>query len=474
MSINAEHTAIPQGTEKPHIPLLVWLSCITAAAGGLLFGLHAGIMTGAIKFIHEEFHPTTVQEGWVIGAMLAGATIGTLSASTISNALGRKRPILLGGLLFFIGALLACMANSIEMLIVARVLLGLAIGIVSFVVPLYLSEVAPQHIRGTVIACFQLMITIGILVAYLINLAFSSAGNWAAMLGVTMIPAALMVIGVLFLAESPRWMASRGAMDAAEATLKRLTGSDAAAAREMSGIRTALERQSGPKVKGGAFFLRNGNFRRSVLLGILIQAMQQFAGINIVIYYAPKIFEMANFHGTTAQLWSTVAVGVVNLLATIVAVAFADRWGRKPILYAGFAIMAISMAVLGAILYVTAFNFALQIIAVLAVLVFIVGFAMSIGPLAWALCAEIQPTQGRDFGLGCSTIANWISNMVIAAYFLVVLDALGGPLTFALLAAANAVFFVLTFLLIPETKGVQLEEIEGNLMKGMPLRRLGR
>lgn len=474
MSTNAEYTATPQATAKPQIPALVWLSCVIAAACGLLFGLHAGIMAGALDFIRADFSTSASQEGWIIGAMLAGAAVGALGASVISNALGRKRSLLLSGILFFVGALLACLAHTPEMLIVARVLLGLAIGVESFVVPLYLSEIAPQHIRGTVIASFQLTITIGILVAYLINLAFSSSSNWAWMLGVTMVPAVLMIIGVLCLPESPRWMASRGAMAAAETALKRLTASPADAEKEMSAIRNVLNRQSGPKVSGTSLFFRNNNFRRSVLLGVLIQAMQQFAGINIVIYYAPKIFEMANFHGTGAQLWGTVAVGVINLLATIVAVAFVDRWGRKPILYVGFAIMAISMAVLGSILYITASTFALQIIAVLALFIFIIGFAMSIGPLAWALCAEIQPTQGRDFGLGCSTIANWVSNMLIGTYFLVVLSAIGGPAAFGILAIANVLFFILTIIFIPETKGVPLEEIEGNLMKGMPLRRLGR
>ena len=473
MSTTADCTATPQGSAKPRIPPLVWLSCLTAATCGLLFGLHAGIMAGAINFIRSEFNTTASMEGWIIGAMLAGAAIGALGASAISNALGRKRSLLLSGVLFFVGALLACMATTADMLITARALLGLAIGIESFVVPLYLSEVAPQHIRGTVIASFQLMITIGILIAYLINMAFNNSGNWKWMLGVTMVPAALMIVGVLCLPESPRWQASRGAMDKAEATLKRLTGSDADTAREMKGIRNALNAQTGPKVKGGALFLSNSNFRRCVLLGILIQAMQQFSGINAVIYYAPKIFEMANFQGT-GTIVSTVAVGVVNLLATIVAVAFADRWGRKPILYAGFAIMAISMAVLGLILHIGASTFMLQITAVAALLIFIVGFAMSIGPLAWALCAEIQPTQGRDFGLGCSTIANWVTNMLIGTYFLVLLSSIGGPATFALLAGANVLFFLLTFLLVPETKGVPLEEIESNLMKGMPLRRLGR
>ena len=473
MSTNADYTTTPQGTAKPRIPPLIWLSCVTAATCGLLFGLHAGIMAGAIDFIRSEFNTTAGMEGWIIGAMLAGAAIGALGASAISNALGRKRSLLLSGALFFVGALLACMATTVEMLITARALLGLAIGIESFVVPLYLSEVAPQHIRGTVIASFQLMITIGILIAYLINMAFNSSGNWEWMLGVTMVPAVLMIIGVLCLPESPRWQASRGAMDKAEATLKRLTGSDTDTAREMSGIRNALNAQSGSKVKGGALFLSNSNFRRCVLLGILIQAMQQFSGINAVIYYAPKIFEMANFQGT-GTIVSTVAVGTVNLLATIVAVAFADRWGRKPILYAGFAIMAISMAVLGLILHIGATNVALQITAVAALLIFIVGFAMSIGPLAWALCAEIQPTQGRDFGLGCSTIANWVTNMLVGTYFLVLLSSIGGPATFALLAGANVLFFILTFFLVPETKGVLLEEIESKLMKGMPLRRLGR
>lgn len=457
-----------------HIVPLVWISCVMAAASGLLFGMDVGIISGAIEFIRQEFVLSTLMEGWIVGSLLAGAAFGALGASAISNMLGRKRALLLSGVLFFIGALLAFMAWSPGSLVMARVLLGLAIGVESFVVPMYLSEIAPRRIRGTVISCYQLMITVGILVAYLSNLGFSYAGSWRWMFGILMLPAVLMTLGVLILPESPRWLAIKGRLSEARMVLKRLRATQDEVTQEIDDIQHALESESRQATNGWTLIRSNSNFRRSVMLGIGIQAAQQFTGINVMIYFAPRIFEMANFQGTAAQLWSTVAVGVVNVLATFIAVAFVDKWGRKPILYTGFMIMAVSMAVLGGVLGHGVTNAALQALAMGSLLIFIVGFAMSAGPLAWTLCAEIQPMQGRDFGIGCSTIANWVSNMLVGTFFLTVLGVLGGPMTFALLAVANLVFVFFTFSLIPETSGVKLEQIEHNLMSGKPLRKLGR
>ena len=470
--MNGQVLASRSASAHEHITLLTWFSCAMAATSGLLFGMDVGIISGAIGFIHRDFAMSTLMEGWIVGSLLAGAAIGALVASALSNALGRKKALLLSSGLFFIGALLAVIAWSANALVLARLLLGIAVGVESFVVPIYLSEIAPHRIRGSAISCYQLMITVGILVAYLSNLGFSYIGNWRWMFGVLMIPATLLTLGTLLIPDSPRWMAAKGRFKDAEKVLKRLRSSDAAAQQELSDIRSNLMSETASR--GWRLFNLNRNFRRSVALGIAIQAAQQFTGINVMIYFAPRIFELANFHGTAAQLWSTVAVGVVNVLATVIAVTFVDRWGRKPILFTGFAIMAVSMAALSLVLTLGATNVALQGVAMISLLTFIGGFAMSAGPLAWTLCSEIQPQAGRDFGIGCSTISNWISNMLVGTFFLTVLEALGGPATFALLAIANALFVFFTFLLIPETKGVTLEEIEHRLMNGSPLRQLGR
>ncbi|KAI3491598.1 hypothetical protein L1887_44219 [Cichorium endivia] len=201
--------------------------------------------------------------------------------------------------------------------------------------------------------------------------------------------------------------------------------------------------------------------------------MQQFTGMNVIMYYAPKIFELAGYTNTTEQMWGTVIVGLTNVLATFIAIGLVDRWGRKPTLTLGFLVMAAGMGVLGTMMHVGIHSPTAQYFAVGMLLMFIVGFAMSAGPLIWVLCSEIQPLKGRDFGITCSTATNWIANMIVGATFLTMLNTLGNANTFWVYAGLNIFFIVLTIWLVPETKHVSLEHIERNLMKGRPLREIG-
>ncbi|HET7663170.1 MAG TPA: MFS transporter, partial [Rhodanobacteraceae bacterium] len=200
---------------------------------------------------------------------------------------------------------------------------------------------------------------------------------------------------------------------------------------------------------------------------------QQLTGINVIMYYAPRIFAEVGF-GVSARMWATAIVGLTNVLATFIAIGLVDRLGRKPILYAGFVVMTIGLGAVGGTMYLGTASHAMQILAVAMVLVFIVGFAMSAGPLIWTLCAEVQPLKGRNFGIGCSTVTNWVANFIVGLTFLDLLNGLGNAQTFWLYGAFNLVFIVLTFALIPETRGVSLEQIENKLMAGAPLRRIGR
>ncbi|WP_231875207.1 sugar porter family MFS transporter [Gluconobacter thailandicus] len=442
---------------------------VIAALAGLMSGLDIGVVAGALDLIGKEYHASTLALEWVVSSMMAGAAAGALGAGWLSHHLGRKRSLILGAAVFVAGTLGCAMGWSIPSIIVFRVIMGIAVGISAFTAPLYLSEIASEESRGAMVSTYQLMVTVGIFVAFLSDTYFSYSENWRWMFGVAGIPAVLFLIGVLFLPYSPRWLIMQGRHREAREILMDLRNDPLEAAREIRAIREQLE----TKQEGFKLFRTNSNFRRSVALGIMLQAMQQFAGINIVMYYAPNILAAAHFDAH-AQMWCTAIIGLVNMLATFVAVGFVDRWGRKPILYAGFAVMAVGMGVLAILLQGGMTTQSSQIAAVFLLMIFCAGFAMSAGPLMWVLCAEIQPLGGRDFGIAMSTFTNWMTNLLVGVSFLSLMKAIGTGGTFWLFAGLNALFLLLTILFVPETKGMSLNVIEKRLMQGVKLRKLGR
>ncbi|WP_279157416.1 sugar porter family MFS transporter, partial [Obesumbacterium proteus] len=384
---------------------LTFFVCFLAALAGLLFGLDIGVIAGALPFISETFQITSSQQEWVVSSMMFGAAVGAVGSGWLNFRIGRKYSLMIGAILFVVGSLFSAFAPDVEILILSRVLLGLAVGIASYTAPIYLSEIAPEKIRGSMISMYQLMITIGILAAYLSDTAFSYTGAWRWMLGVITIPAILLLIGVFFLPDSPRWLAARGSDEKARRVLEKLRDTSEQAKNELDEIRESLK----VKQSGWALFINNKNFRRAVYLGVLLQVMQQFTGMNVIMYYAPKIFDLAGFASTSQQMWGTVIVGLVNVLATFIAIGLVDRWGRKPTLILGFIVMALGMGTLGTMMNIGISSVFAQYFAVIMLLIFIVGFAMSAGPLIWVLCSEIQPLKGRDFGITCSTATNWIA-----------------------------------------------------------------
>ena len=461
--------AVKQQVQAAHPKAAIVTTCILAALAGLMFGLDIGVISGAQQFIQKDFAATDRTIEWVVSSMTLGAAAGALGAGWMSATLGRKRSLMLGAVLFIAGSLFCAMAWSPESLIAARVVLGLAIGVATFTAPLYLAEVAPERIRGAMISTYQLMITTGILLAFLSDTAFSSTGNWRWMLGVIAVPGALFMVGLFFLPDSPRWLLLRGRKEDAQIVLAKLRGDERVVEKEIADI----EEQLKTKQHGWSMFRENRNFRRSVGLGMLLQAMQQFTGMNVVMYYAPRIFKEMGYD-TQAQMWFTVAVGLTNVLATLIAFGLVDRLGRKPILYAGFSMMAVGLGVVGTMMALGINGRAEQLFTVGMLLFFIVGFAMSAGPLIWTLCSEVQPLKGRDFGIAASTFTNWGTNFVVGVTFLSLMAGIGNAQTFWLYAALNAVFIIFTVWLVPETKGVTLEQIERNLLSGKKLRDIGR
>ena len=460
---------VQQEVKAAHPKAAIVTTCILAALAGLMFGLDIGVISGATQFIQSDFKVSDSVIEWIVSSMMLGACVGAVAAGWMSATLGRKRSLMFAGVVFIGGSLFCAVAASPGMLIVARCVLGIAIGVATFTAPLYLAEVAPEKIRGAMISTYQLMITTGILLAFLSDTAFSSSGNWRWMLGIIAIPGALFMVGLFFLPDSPRWLLMRGRREDAEVVLAKLRGDANVVKQEIA----AIDEQLKTKQHGWSMFTQNANFRRSVGLGVLLQAVQQFTGMNVVMYYAPRIFKDMGYD-THAQMWFTAAVGLTNVLATLIAFGLVDRLGRKPILYAGFTIMAIGLGVVGTMMSLGIHSHGEQLFTVGMLLLFIVGFAMSAGPLIWTLCSEVQPLKGRDFGIAASTFTNWATNFIVGATFLSLLSGIGNAQTFWLYGGLNALFIVFTFFLVPETKGVTLEQIETNLMSGKPLRNIGR
>lgn len=434
-----------------------------------MFGLDIGVISGAEQFIKQEFAITDHTLELIVSAMMAGATLGVLGAVRMSASLGRRRSLMIGAALFVIGAGLSSLSPSPGALIGARAILGLGIGVLIFTAPMYLAEIAPEQNRGAMITGYQVMLNVGILIAFLSDTALSYSGSWRWMLGMIGIPGILFLLGAIILPDSPRWLMMRGHREQAARVLMRLRGDVGGVEREIADIGEQLRKPQ----RGWKMFVTNRNFRRSVALGIVLQLMQQFTGINVVLYYAPRIFEGMGY-ATTEQMWFTALVGFINVVASLVTVSLIDRWGRRPILCLGFSVMTVALGSVGGMLAAGPLTHGQQLFTVAMLLAFIAGFAMSAGPIIWTLCSEIQPLKGRDFGIGCSTVTNCVGNVIGSVTFLSLLDGIGNANTFWLYAGLNLTSLVITFLLVPETRGVTLEWIESRLMAGRRLRNIGR
>lgn len=472
MTNSAVHNPDINAAQKhaSHVRIFIYFA---AGMAGLLFGLDQGVISGALPFIASEWNLDSATQETVVSSMMVGAAAGALVASVLAKKIGRKKSLIIGAALFIVGCGGSGMAGSVGMLIAARLILGLSVGIASYTAPLYLAEMADKNARGQVISGYQLMVTVGILLAFLSDTAFSYSGDWRAMVTVIAIPAIILILTVAKLPDSPRWLATVGRIKDAAHVLKTLNPDEKVAKEELDDIQENLK----VKQDGWRLFLTNKNVRRAVFLGVLLQAMQQFTGFNVIMYYSPKILSLAGFSTTEDQMIGTVINGIVFTLSTFIAVWSVDKSGRKPALKIGFGIMAASMAVVGVCMSMLEAGpqpLFVSYLAAVMTMVAIAGFGMSAGPVVWVLCSEIQPLKSREFGVACSTMTNWITCGIVGATFLTLVDTLGSAHTFWLYAFLNAFFILLTVAFVPETKNVSLEKIEQNLMSGKKLRDIGR
>ena len=435
----------------------VALSAGVTALGGLLFGYDTGVVSGALLFVKKDFGGlSSFQEELITSLLLVGAVVGALLAGRVADLIGRRLTVLITAAIFVVGVLLAAFTPTFPVLLAARIVIGLAVGSASMVVPLYIGEVVPPRVRGGLVSLNQLAITAGILVSYLIDYGLSGSANWRLMFGLAAIPAVLLFVGMLFQKESPHWLIRQGRIDEARDVLKRVRNDDDIDA-EIHEVQEVSRKQAGVRE------LLSPSIRPLVYVGVLLAVFQQITGINTVIYYAPTLLQGAGF-GSSAALLANVVNGAVNVGMTIVAIWLLDRAGRRPLLLSGTAGMAVGMAITAcAFLGGENLHGALAIVAVIGLLVYTGSFAIGLGPVFWLLIAEIYPLRIRGAAMSVATMANWGANFVVTVSFLTLLNAISGVGVFFLFGFLTLVALAYFWRKVPETKGRSLQEIEHEL-----------
>ncbi len=439
----------------------VWRWGALIAVGGFLFGFDTGVVSGALLFFKHDFDLSSFEQGSVVSVLLLGAMAGALIAGRLGNRLGRRKTFAAEGITFLIGTAIVVSANGYETLLAGRVVLGLAVGGASATVPVYLSEIAPPSIRGRIMTMNQLLIVIGILFAYFVNLAFSGSEDWRAMFAVGAIPALIMAFGALRLPESPSWQLSHGQEEQARATIAEVSGehrADDQAARFKAA--QAEREKSGESQRTGWSVLRGADVRPALIVGLTLAVVQQFGGINTIIYYAPTIIEGTGLSASNAIVYS-VAIGIINLAATIVSIRLVDRVGRKPLLLVSLGGMIVTLGLLGLTLVAD-----LASGLTLAGMVLYIGFfAIGLGPVFWVLIGEVFPTQARSAGSGASTAANWTANFIISLTFLPLVGWIGEGETFWLFGVVCVLGLMFVGRYVPETRDREFDEIDADLRK---------
>ena len=449
----------------------IWLYvvAIVASLGGLLSGYDTGVISGALLFINETWLLPDTLQGFLVSSVLIGAVIGAATNGVLADIFGRKKIIMATAVIFIIGSIMCAFAPNVYVLIISRIFVGFAVGIVNFVVPLYLSEISPKNLRGTLVSLYQWAITSGILFSYFINAAFAQAVyNWRWMLFAGVLPGLILFVGMCLMSDTPRWLVSKNKDNEAKAVFKKIEP-DVDSDKEIQDIKTTLNSEGqDQKFKFKKWMIM------PFVVGVGIMFAQICTGINTIIYYAPTIFKTAGFDSNLTAIYATTGIGVVNFVMTIVAVFFTDRLGRKPLLYFGLIGVMLSLFALG-----TSFAFAgvlgssLKWVAVGSLVTYIICFAMSLGPIGWILVSEVFPLKIRGVAMSICTVSNFAFNFFVVGSFPILLHRIGGAWTFWMFGFVSLLCIIFVYFFVPETKGISLEQIESNWRKGVAPRKFG-
>jgi len=442
-----------------NFPAIVYVAAGIAAIAGILFGFDTGIISGAILFIVNDFSLSSAQESLAVSMVLIGAVAGAASGGLLAQRLGRRRSIIAASLVFLVGTAIVVFSPELRMFLVGRLVIGAAIGIASFIGPMYISEVSPKRIRGGMVSLNQLMITVGILLSYVVSLFFAPSANWRAMFLVGMVPAAILLVGISIMPSSPRWLVFKGRTAEASQVIRRFLGPavpDPEVETSVAEMESRIKAQRGTKLSE----LFSPQVKMATLIGVGLAILQQATGVNTVIYYAPTIFQFAGLSTAATAISASVIVGAINVVFTVVSIVLVDRLGRRPLLLVSLSGMIIALLGLGGAFMGSPQGGNLGTLAVILLMVYIASFAVGLGPIFWLLISEIYPLRVRGPAMSLATVANWTSNLIISITFLGLVDLLGKSGVFFLYAAIGIIAWSFVWRLVPETKNVSLEEIE--------------
>jgi len=432
----------------------VVLLAVIAAISGFLFGFDTAVINGVLFFLRKQFALTNLQTEVAASSLLLGCLLGAAGASLVSDRYGRKKSLLCAALLFAASALGSALANTVNIFSIARLAGGLAIGLASALTPVYIAEIAPSKNRGTLVSLNQLAIVVGILCAYLVNWQLSKLGevSWRWMLAVAAIPSVGFFLGLLVIPESPRWLIGRGRKEEGERVLARIFG-EGVAKQQVSAVEKAAAGEEGSWEE-----VFSPGMRKRLGVAVALALFSQVTGINTVLYYGSIVIS-EHFSGQTTgmAMAANVIIGGVNLLFTLVAMLFLDRWGRRTILMTASGGMAVALT---ALVVSLRFPSIPPVVMLLNVLIYVAFFAFGMGPGVWLYMSEIFPTKVRGRAASLATSALWAGTLVVTFTFLSLVKVLGVGGTFGLYAALSLVCFLYVWKAVPETRGRTLEQIQ--------------
>lgn len=436
---------------------------LVATLGGLLFGYDTAVISGAIGPLIERFSLDAAWEGWTASSALLGCVIGAAVAGALSDALGRRKALMLTAVLFLVSAVGTALPRTLTQLIVFRIIGGVGVGAAAMTSPMYIAEISPARIRGRMVSLNQLAIVSGMLVVYFVNYVIALQGDktwavqtgWRYMFGSEAIPAVLFLLMLFFVPESPRWLVKRGRDDQALGILTRVGGQESAR-REVAEIRATLRQEEDSLLE----LLRPG-WRLVLAIGVTLAVLQQITGINVFLYYAPEIFKGMGVEDDKALL-QTILVGATNMLFTLVAIRTVDRLGRKPLMLIGASGMGVSLFAMGFAAYLQTTG----LWVLFFVLTYIASFALSLGPVVWVVLSEIFPTKIRGRAMGLATVCLWCANLLVSQTFPMIdenpwlVERFHHGFSFWIYGFFCLITIGFVALVVPETKGRSLEEIE--------------
>ena len=432
------------------------------ALGGILFGYDLGVISGVLLFVNKQWSLGGVAQGFVGGSLAAGAMVGAALAWRLNDALGRRRTIMLAAAIFAVGTLGCTFAPGAVVLVLLRGVVGIAVGACSATVPTYLAELAPGRVRGALATLNQLMIVTGILAAYIIDWALSGASEWRGMFAAGLVPAAVLLVGMAFMPETPRWLLAAGREQEARDVLARTRSAQEAEA-EFASIARVEELEPGRR--GRLRDLAAPWIRPMVVVALILAVGQQFSGVNAINVYAPTMFTALGF-GKSTSLLASIVLGVAKVIFTAVVIFTVDRWGRKPLLLLGNVAMAATLLLLGIAVLEIHSQTAVGVTTLVLLIIYLAGYELGWGAVVWVMMSEIFPLRTRGIGMGAASVVLWAATFAITFAFPAMKSAWGLAHTAWIFAAVSVVLFVLVKLFVPETKGRSLEQIELDLRAG--------